>query len=102
VSWGDARLPCGHDRHELLSVEPPHYRAIPVVREVPPAGGGSASNVDPGVPLGPGLGGIWEVFLDVRMATARTNATAITVNLMRRSVAKKLLSAEFGSHVAVQ
>jgi hypothetical protein len=87
-----------------------NQRAVPVVvRDGPWANGGSASvdPVDPSVPLGPGLGGIWAVFdgPNVRTATAaRTNDTAITTNLrrlpsqscMRLSVAKNLLFAKFG------
>jgi hypothetical protein len=78
---GDGRLPWGHDR------EAPHQRAIPVVvSEGPSAGGGvSSSTVDPGVPLGPGLGATWVVFhgRHVTIATARTNATAIAANLRK-------------------
>jgi hypothetical protein len=64
-------------------------RAAPVlVSEGPTAGGGVwFSTVDPGVPLGPGLGATWVVFHGphVRIATARMNATAITANLRKLS-----------------
>jgi hypothetical protein len=59
-----------------------------VVSEGPSAGGGVWSSVvDPGVPLGPGLGGTWVLFHGphVRIATAKMNATAITVNLRKLS-----------------
>jgi hypothetical protein len=65
-------------------------RAAPVVvvPEGPAAGGGVwSSAVDPGVPLGPGLGGTRSVFHGphVRIATARMNAKAIRPNVLFRS-----------------
>ena len=54
-------------------------RAVSVVVSEGPAAGGGVwfSAVDPGVPLGPGLLATWVVFdgPDVRIATARMNAT---------------------------
>jgi len=50
------------------------------------AGGGVGSSaVDPGVPLGPGLGATWVVFHGphVRIATA-SMTTAITANVRKR------------------
>jgi hypothetical protein len=59
---------------------------VVVVPEGPAAGGGVwSSAVDPGVPLGPGLGGTRSVFHGphVRIATARMNAKAIKPNVRK-------------------
>ena len=65
-----------------------NHRAIPVVVcDGPTAGGGSFSTADPvepGVPLGPALGGTCGMFHGpppLAIATATRNARAITANL---------------------
>src|SRR5258705_13000677 len=66
------------------------------------AGGspGYASAVDPGVPLGPGLGATWVVFHGphVRIATA-SMTTAITANVRKRMRLSTLVQAVLANNV---
>ncbi len=86
----------------IVDVEPDAegcgQRAAPVV--VAAGGGVVSSTVDPGVPLGPGLGATWVVFHGphVRIATA-SMTTAITANVRKRMRLSTLVQADLVNNV---